>query len=190
MECYHKQYSMYFSLIQHNKSHPHLKNDVVILSTAALHTLKMNWIYYTRSLKTSIRNSFFQYTIIQTNTIFLHYQPQFINAMKSQRIYTENPIFSHYNYTLFTLTNVNVYIVSHTQGTLLMMILTIWKSQKNSSWIYRALVFNTFFILVTPLQFPRQPRKVTHQYLQLLTQRHTTSSCWRSRTYCPHPSPR
>ena len=107
------------------------KNNVDILSIVSFHTLKMNWIYYTKCLKTSIRNSLLQYTVIQTNTTFLQYQPTFTNAMKYQWDRTENLILSHLHYTHFNLRSVNVHVVFHTQGTLLRIILIIRKSQKN-----------------------------------------------------------
>ena len=39
MECFLKQHSMYYKPIQHNINHHHLKNDVDIQLTVALHTL-------------------------------------------------------------------------------------------------------------------------------------------------------
>ena len=66
-------------------------------------------------------------------------------------------------------------------------ILTIRKSKKNSFSTFQALAFNTLFVLVTPLQFPHT-RRENHLSLQMSTLRHTTSSCWRLTTFCPHRS--
>ena len=67
MEYFYKQNSMSYNPTLHNINHIHLKNDVDTQSM--LHTRNMNWIYYTKSLNISIRNSPPQYTIIQINAI-------------------------------------------------------------------------------------------------------------------------
>ena len=115
------------------------------------------------------------------------YQFLFINAMKHQLTLAGNQIFNLYTHTLFDLICVNTHVEFFFRETLLKKILTIRKFQKNSFLIFQALAFNTLFVLFTPLQFP-PTRKEAHQLPQMSILRHTTSSCWRLMTFCPHPS--
>ena len=62
---FHEQCSMYYNLIQHNLNHHQLKEEENTQLTIVLRTIKLNWSYYTKSLKFSIRNSPLLYTIIQ-----------------------------------------------------------------------------------------------------------------------------
>ena len=135
LEYFCKQYSMCYNPIPHNINHHRLKNDVDIQLRVALHTLNMNWIYYTKSLKTSIRNSLLLYTIIQINDTLPLYQLPFINAMKHQLNLARNQIFNLYTYTLFNLISVKAHVEFIFHETLLKNILTIRKLQKNSFYL-------------------------------------------------------
>ena len=189
MEYFRKQYSMYYNPIPHNLNHHHLKNDVDTQLTVALLTFIMNWIYYTKSLRTCIRNSLLLYTINQINTTPPLYRLLSVNAMKHQLTLERNHIFTPSTYASFNPMCVNAHAEVFLHETLLKMILTTKKVLKNFFLIFQALAFNTLFVLVTPLQSP-PTRKEAHQFLQMSTLRHMTLSCWMLRTFCPHPSPR
>ena len=143
---------MYYNPTLHNINHLHLKKDVGTQSTLALHTHSMNWIYYTKSLNISIRNFTPQYTIVQINAIDPLYQLSFINAMKHQLIPVRNQISNLYTYTLFNLISVNAHVEFFFHVTLSIKILTTRKFRRNFSSTFQVLVFNTLFVLVTPLQ--------------------------------------
>ena len=108
--------------------------------------------------------------------------------MKHQLTIAQNHIFNLYTYKIFNPISVNAHVEFLFHETLLKKILTIRNFQKNSFLILQTLASNTLFVLVTPLQSPSS-RKEAHQFLQVPTLRHMTSTCWRLRTFCPHPSP-
>ena len=188
MEYFHRQYSMCYNPIPDNIYHHHLKNGVDTQLTVALHTLNMNWVYYTKDLKISIRNSLLLYTIIQINDTLPLYQLLFINAMKPQLTLARNQIFNLHTYTLFNLISVNAQVEFIFNETLLTKIMTIRKFQKNFFLIFQVLGFKTLFVLVTPLQFPLTKKEAHQSPQKRLILLHTTSSCWRLMTFCPHPS--
>ena len=106
--------------------------------------------------------------------------------MKDQLTLARNQIFNVYTCKLSKLINVNAHVEFLFHGTLLTKIPTTKKFQKNSFLAFQVLVFNTFPVLVTPLQFPLT-KKEAHQLHQMLILQHTTSSCWRLTTFCPPP---
>ena len=145
---------MYYKQIPHSINHYHLKNDLEIQLIRALHILNMNWSYYKKDLKTSIRNSLLLYTIIQINDKLRLYQLQFVNAVKHQLILTRNQIFNLYTYTLFNLISVNAHVEFLFHETLLTKILTIRKFQKNFFLTFHVLVSNIFFCFTNSTPVP------------------------------------
>ena len=138
-------------------------------------------------MKISIINSPPPYTIIQINAIYPVYPLLFINAMKHQLILVRNKIFNPYTCTIFNLTSVNAHVKFLFHATLLIKILITKKFRRTFSLTFQSLVFNTLFVLVTPLQ-SLPTKKEAHRSPQMSSLRHTTSSCWRLMTFCHHPS--
>ena len=63
LEYFHRQNTMYSLPIQHNINHHHIRQNKNTPLTVAIHTLKLNWNNYTKSLKISIRYSPLLYTL-------------------------------------------------------------------------------------------------------------------------------
>ena len=120
-------------------------------------------------------SSLLLYTIIQMKEILLLYHLLFINAMRHKLTLARNQIFNSYTFTLFHLISVNIHVEFLSHGILWTKIPTIKKFQKNFFISFQVLVFNIFFVFVTPIHFPLT-KKEAHQFPQMTILQHTTSS--------------